>query len=101
MVAVVTVAVVVILVAKVLVWAEAVINMLVEELVIDVRVGVEIIVTIDLELIDALAGGVTIGVLPGIGVDVLADVNLNRFVVSMTSFEFVVPGPLEEEEFRC
>ena len=44
MVAVVTVAVVVILVAKVLVWAEAVINMLVEELVIDVRVGVEIIV---------------------------------------------------------
>ena len=48
MVTVVTLAVSVILATKVLVWAEVVINMLVEELVINVRVdvlaGVEIIV---------------------------------------------------------
>ena len=39
MVAVVTVAVVVVMVAKVLVWAEATVDMLVEGLVIGVRVG--------------------------------------------------------------
>ena len=49
--------------------------------------------------IDALTV-IIFGVLSGIGFDVLADVNLNIFVVSMTSFEFVVSGPLEEE-CRC
>ena len=49
-------------------------------------------------LVDALTV-ITFGVLPGIGVDMLVGVNLNRFVVSMTSFEFAVSGPLEA--FRC
>ena len=47
-------------------------------------------------LIDLLIDALTViifGVLSGIGVDVLADVNLNRFAVSMTFFEFVIPGP--------
>ena len=47
-------------------------------------------------LIDLLIDALTViifGVLSGIGVDVLADVNVNMFVVSMTAFEFVMPGP--------
>ena len=50
-----------------------------------------IIVEVEL-LIDALTV-IIFGVLSGIGVDVLVNVNLNRFAVSMTSFEFVIPGP--------
>ena len=42
MVAVVTVAVLVVLVTKVLVWAEAANNMLVEDVVIDVLAGVDV-----------------------------------------------------------
>ena len=38
-------------------------------------------------------------VLSGIGVDVLANLNLNMFAVLMTSFEIVMPDPLEE--YRC
>ena len=39
------------------------------------------------------------GVLSNIDVDVLGDVNVNIFAVSMTAFEFVMSDPLEE--FRC
>ena len=96
MVAVVTVAVV----AKVLVWAEAVINMLVEDLVIiNVRVGVladawvalELLVTVSHSIdvaadvmIDALAD-LIIGVLSNSSVDVLD-----------TVLEFTMPTSFEE-----
>ena len=52
--------------------------------------------------VDLLVDALTVmmfWVLPDIGVDVLANVNLNMFAVLMTSFEFAMPGPLEE--FRC
>ena len=123
MVTVVPVAVVVVLVAeKVLVRAKAVLNLPVEELVIGVRVDVSarmdiivaFVVAIRLEfavtvphsvnvvvdmLIDALTDTI-IGVLPGIGVDVLLDVNVNTFVaVAMTVLEFTTPKSLEE--FSC
>ena len=39
---------------------------------------------------------ITFGVLTDIGVDVLANVNLNRFASVMTAFEFAMPGSLEE-----
>ena len=106
---------VVTVVVKTLMWAEAVVNMLVEELIIgvaieeltgllmaDVGVDVEIIVVtavvapvvIDLDfaappfdvLIDALT-------------DVLADVKVNVLVAATTVLEFVIPAPLYE--FTC
>ena len=124
MVTVVTVAVVVALVAKVLVWAEAIINTLVEELVIKVCVdgfsGMRIIavavvatalefavtvsrsvdkVAVDV-LINALAD-VMIAVLPAVGVaDVLADVDVTILAVVMTVLDFTTSTPLEEE-FGC
>ena len=58
-----------------------------------------IIVEVEL-LIDALTV-IIFGVLSSIGVDELADVNLNMFTVLATSFEFAKPGPLEEEECCC
>ena len=39
------------------------------------------------------------GVLSNIDVDVLVNVNVNMFAVSMAAFEFVMSDPLEE--FRC
>ena len=39
------------------------------------------------------------GVLSNMDVDMLVDVNVNIFAVSMTAFEFVMSDPLEE--FRC
>ena len=124
MVTVVTVAVVVALVAKVLVWAEAIINTLVEELVIKLCVdgfsGMRIIavavvatalefavtvsrsvdkVAVDV-LINALAD-VMIAVLPAVGVaDVLADVDVTILAVVMTVLDFTTSTPLEEE-FGC
>ena len=56
-------------------------------------------VTVDW-LVDVLAGKI-FGVLSSIGVDVLADATLNMFAVLAIPFEFVIPDPLEEEEFRC
>ena len=121
---VVTVAVVVMV--KVLVWVEAIVNMVVvvEVIVIgvladvgDIVMGVIVIVltfvfsvsypvgvsssdvAVDL-FMDALTGLMLVA-LSSIGVDVLANVNLNRFAVLATSFEFSKPGPLEEEECRC
>ena len=105
------------LVAKVVLWAETVGDVLVEALAIDSRVDVEpgvciIVVTavmIALEfavkapqsayvaldvLINALTD-VTIGVMHGSGVDVLADVNVGTFVVVMTALEFTMPTALE------
>ena len=115
MVTLVAVAVVVVLVAKVLVWAEAVINMLVEDLVIDVRIGVladvEVImlngVAIALEfavtvshavdvvvdvLIDALTD-IIIGVLP-------ADVSVNIFAAFVSIVLDFTMSTLSED-FNC
>ena len=49
-------------------------------------------------LIDALAG-VIIGFVSSIGVEMLADANVNVFASLMTALEFAVPKPLEE--FSC
>ena len=49
--------------------------------------------------INTLAGVLTVVVfcvLPDIGVDVLVDVNANVFAGVMTTFEFAMPGPLED-----
>ena len=108
-------------VAKVLVWAEAIGDMVVvvEVLVIDVLTDVEIIVAgvividwkfalsvsysvdmsssdvvIDL-FVDALVG-MMIGILTGIGIESLADMNANTFGAVMTALELPVPTPLEE-----
>ena len=43
--------------------------------------------------------GALAGVLTGIGVDVLLDVNVNVLAGVVTTFEFAMPGPLEE--VRC
>ena len=118
---VVVVTVVFVLVAKVVVWAETVGNVLVEELIIGARVDVEAdvglivvtAVTIALEfaataphavdmVLDVLINALTdamIGVMHGSGVDVLADVNVDTFVVAMTALEFTMPTPLEG--FSC
>ena len=106
--------VVVALLAKVLVWAEPVINILVEGLVINVRdyvlADVKIIMaTIALKfamavlqsadvVIDVLidtSTDVTNGVLYSIGVDVLTGVNINIFAVLMKALEFAVSAPSE------
>ena len=108
MVAVVAVAVAVILVVKVLVRAEEVINMLVEELAINVRVaalaGVEIIVVTDMKIVlefavtvshpvdvvvDVFMADVTIGVRRAIGVE-LSDTNAAIFAVGMTVLEVTI-----------
>ena len=92
--------------------------MVVEVLVIDVLVEVDIIavdvivivlkfilsasysvdtssdVTVDLSM-DVLADAM-IGVLPMIGIEVLADSNANTFAVVKTVVEFPVSAPLEE-----
>ena len=44
---------------------------------------------------DALAGAI-LGVLPGFGIEALADVNAIAFAVVMTDLEFPVSTPLEE-----
>ena len=113
-----TVALVVILVAKVLVWAEALVNMLVEGLVIttvsvrvdvlaDEEIALEFAVTVSSSsadvvvdvLISALAD-VMIAVLPAVGVaDMLADVDVSILAVVMTVLEFTMSTPLRE--FSC
>ena len=99
-------------VVKTLVWAAAMFNMVavVEALVIDVLAGVEIIVvdiivnvlkfalpvpySVDASS-DVAVDLLMLGVLPGIGIAVLADVNANAFTVAMTALEFPVSTPLE------
>ena len=49
-------------------------------------------------LMEALTGIIR-GVRTKIGVGMLMDVNANMFAGVMTTFEFVMPDPLEE--FRC
>ena len=106
--------VVVIVVVRVLVRAAAIIDMVavVEVLVIDVLVDVEIIVAgvivivlkfvlpvsysvdvtsgVVLDLFADGLAGVMFSVLPGIGIEVLADVNTNAFAVTMTALKFPV-----------
>ena len=111
--------VVVVIVVNVLLWVAAMINMVVvvEVLVIDVLTGVGIIVVGDIvivlnfaspesysvdspsrmavDLFMDMSSDVTLGFLPAIGIEVLADVNANDFTVAMTVLEFTVSTPLE------
>ena len=101
------------LVAKVLVWAAAIIDAAVEVLVTKVLAGivgvviasalklalpasysVPVDVTVDFSVYP-LAGAMP-GVLTGICIEVLADVNTNAFAVVMTALEFPVSTPSEE-----
>ena len=115
------VSVAVVVVFDVLVWAGAVINTVVEALVVDVEVIVVATVLIVLNfvvrvsysvdvlsgvvvdvLVDKLAGlsgGATICVVLGIGVEVLAGVNANIFAVAKISLNVSMTGPLAE--FSC
>ena len=98
MVTVVTVAVV----AKVLVWAEAVINMLVEDLVINARIGLLADVGVALELLVIVSH--SIDVVDDVMVDALADLIIsvlpdNGVDVLDTVLEFTMLTSLEE--FRC
>ena len=111
---------VVVVVGKVLVWVEAIGNMVVvvEVMVIDILNDVEIIVvgavvillklvvpvsySVDVTTDDVavnlfmdVMAGVMLGVLNGIGVEVLADIAVNAFAVVMTALEFTVSTPLE------
>ena len=106
MMALLTVAAAVVMAAKVLVWAEAVIGMLVEELVIDVVAAVAIALEFAMAVpqsIDVLEDvlmhaltDVTIDVLPDIGAGGLADVNVDILAVVMTVLEFMMSTPLGE-----
>ena len=109
MMALLMVAVVVVMAAKVLVWAEAVIGMLAEDLVIDVVAAAAIALEFAMAVphsIDVLEDvlmhaltDVTIGVLPDIGVGGLADVNVDIFTVVMAVLEFIIPTRLGEFSF--
>ena len=91
MIAVVALAVLVVLVAEVLVWAEAVINMLVEDLlvgVLDFAVPVSHSVEVVDDVMIVAMTDLIIGVLPDSGVDVLD-----------TVLEFTTLTSLED--FRC
>ena len=109
MVAVVAVAVVVVLVARVLVRDEPVIVVRADVLA-DVGIIVPTVVAIALEFgvtashpVDVVIGvlidvftEIISGVRPGIGVDVLANVNVNIFAaVEMAFLEFKMPTPFE------
>ena len=96
----------------------AIINVVVEVSVIDVEISMVVVIVIvlnfalsascsvdvpssevDVDLfIDALAGTI-LGVLPGLGIEALADVNAIAFAVVMTALEFPMPTTLEE--FSC
>ena len=105
MVTVVTAAVVVALVAKLLVGAETVIGVLVEDLAIDLAINLAVDLAIDLAV--DLAVGAWVGALPDLEVIVvaaalieLADVDVDILVVvAMTVLEFTVPT--SSEGFRC
>ena len=74
--------------------------MVVEVSTVGIRVDVVIVVSnVAVELLMNAVTDMMRGVLSNIDVDVLVDVNVNRFPVSMNAFEFVMPDPLEE--FRC
>ena len=107
MTAVVMITVVVVVVIKVLVWAGAVINMVVEVLVFGVRGIIVVIVLLDNEeiilaevavnvFIDVSAG-VIIGIVLGIGVEVLNGVNVNVCAAVVTALlEFPMATTLGE-----
>ena len=85
MVAVVTVAVLVVPVTKVLVWAEAVINMLVEGLVIGARVDLAIIVltVVAIRLEFAVTVSYSVDVVVGMLIDGLTDVTICLFYLTL------------------
>ena len=108
---------VIVVVVKVLVWDVAIIDMVVvvEVLVIDEWADVEIIVvgvivnvlkfalavsysadTPSDMAVDLFMDALMFGVLPGIGVEVLADGGASIFAVVMTALAFLVPTPLED-----
>ena len=119
----VAVIVVVVVMIKVLAWAAAIIDLVVAVgvLVNGVLVDVEIIAVGDTVIVlkfsfpvsysvdvpsDVAVGlltvemaGVILGVLPGIGVEVLADVSANAFAVVTTAVEFLVSP--SSEDFSC
>ena len=69
-------------------------------LTVGIRVDAVIIVSnVAVELLMNAVTDIIRGVLSNIDVDVLVDVNVNMFAVSMAAFEFVMSDPLEE--FRC
>ena len=109
---------VVAVVVKAMVWAEAVVNMLAEALTISVAieeltglmVGVGTGMLADVEIIvmtaavialefAATAFDVLIDALADVGVDVLANVEVNVLVAAMTVLGFAMPAPLYE--FSC
>ena len=101
----------VVVVLKVLVWAAAIINMaaVIGALAIDAGFIVVVIVVlpasystdvpsfdVDVDLFMDVLAGVMLGDLPGIAIEVFADVNANAFAV-VTVLEFPVSTtPLEE-----
>jgi len=119
--------VVVVVVAEVLLWPAAVINMAVVVGLLYMRTDVAIETLADVEtilvaavvsalgfvlpilyladvlsdmVVDVLIDAVTdVGVVTGIGVKVSADANANIFASLMTALEFPVPNPLRE--FSC
>ena len=69
-------------------------------LTVGIRVDAVIIVSnVAVELLMNAVTDIMRGVLSNMDVDMLVDVNVNIFAVSMAAFEFVMSDPLEE--FRC
>ena len=98
MVTVVVVVMAVVAAVKALVWAGAVVNMSVDEVLVIDAFGVMLIeadVVVDLWM-DALA---EIGGVPGIGVDVLVGVNVIILAAVMTAVRWDTLTPAEE--FSC
>ena len=91
------VVILVVVVVGSLLCAEVVIDAFVEVLEVDMRADAAVIAS------DLAVGVDTLmcGVLTNIDVGVLVDANVNVFAGIMTAVEYAMPGPLEEEEFRC
>ena len=113
----VTVRVIIVVVVKVVVWASAIVNMVVvvEVLIMNVLADVEVIVvgfvlnvlkfTLPVSCsvyvssdvaVDLSMDSLILNVLTGISIEVLADVNANDFAVAMTALEFPVSTPLDD-----
>ena len=109
----------VLVVIKVMMWAAAIINMVVAvevlliEVLADVKISVVDAIVIVLKFalsvlysvdvpsdvnVDLLTDGVMFSALSGICIELLVDVNANAFVVVMTDLDFPVSTPLE---FSC
>ena len=66
------------------------------KLVVSVSYNVGVPAARDFDLLMDAATGAMLGVLPEVGIEMLADVNANAFAVLITAFEFPVSTPLEE-----